>query len=390
MTQADVSEAPERPHWIAPPGPPQYRPRDNAWELSRYADVTTALRHPGVAVSEMHTAIRTITERTGTAFPHLETQFRGFLLAVNSPWHAEARRFVRQAVRLLEPAFCPAAVGDTADVLLAGLKRDAEFDAMPCLCDRLPALALARALGVAESDVIEVTRRTNVLFQGQLRYLPLRVARDYEAQAEHLSRFVDRALRGTATLDAIRAIGREAGLADAEVGALLAFLALAATDTTGAFLGNVLRLLGDRPSVMTTLSEEPELLRTGWDELMRFGSPIRIFSPRVTRGPLEVGGCVIPEGSLLILALERAHFDATAYPDPGRLDLRRRGPPSLAFGGGAHACVGLHVAREQASVLIRRVVERYTIDRPATFPDWSDKGFMRRLRQLPITLRDRV
>lgn len=390
MSMPGQSAAHDLPEWIEPPAPPEFHPRGgNSWVISRYADVSAALRHPNVEAMEPEKAIHSLAERSGTAFPYFEIQLRCFLFSSNPPWHAKARRFVRQAVRQIEQALSLSVAGEIVDDLLAATPRGVEIDAMPSLCDEFPDSVMARGFGVDKAALAEVARRTTALFNSLKRQLPLRTVRDYEVQSEYLAGLLDRTMRGTPTLDAIRATGLKDGeFTDAEIGGLLAFLVIASTDTASTFLGNTLRLLGRRPEIVTAIRDEPDLLRTGIDELFRFGAPIRRLALRTPTEAVEIGGCAIPKGARLLLEAERAHFDPAAYPDPGKVDLRRSGPPSLAFGGGAHTCVGMLLGRQIVTTFLARFIERCEIRLTEAPPDWSRTDLTRRLRSLPMIIED--
>jgi cytochrome P450 len=390
VTAPEGSEVP-LPSWIVAPGPPEFRTRDQVWSISRHADIQAALRHPGVAAAETHAAIRLLAAKTGQKFPHLEMQCRSFLVSVNSPWHPQGRQFLRQALRRMDAAMSADVIGALAETMVAALPTGTTFDAMQDICDRLPAMVMARGFGVPEAVVRELALCTSAIFGGLRRYMSLRVLHTFEREAARLNEMLVRDLSGTPVLDEIRAIGRdEQRLGDDEMNALLAFLILASRETTSTFFGNTLRFLALRPDVAETLRGEPTALPPALDEFMRFGSPGRFLSLRLAIDPLDLGGHRIPPGAVLRLETERSHFDAAAYPDPGRFDLRRRGPPTFGFGGGQHACIGMALAREEASALFGIMTRRYDMSTTTGEPDWADLTYLRRLSCLPLLLARRL
>jgi cytochrome P450 len=80
-----------------------------------------------------------------------------------------------------------------------------------------------------------------------------------------------------------------------------------------------------------------------------------------TERELSLSTVTIPHGASLIIDIESAHHDPEAYPDPERFDPAREGPPSLAFGVGAHACVGGALARLEAKALVDGLLRDHII-----------------------------
>ena len=113
--------------------------------------------------------------------------------------------------------------------------------------------------------------------------------------------------------------------------------------------------------------------------------PLRRIVGRTMLREIALPDAVLPRGAILLIDLERAHRDADVFAEPERFDPGRKGPPPLAFGFGAHACIGAALARLEAKVLIERLARDFTVH-PAgdavrgTSPDWHE--FLR----LPIRL----
>ncbi|MBV8816758.1 MAG: cytochrome P450, partial [Acidobacteriaceae bacterium] len=123
-----------------------------------------------------------------------------------------------------------------------------------------------------------------------------------------------------------------------------AFVAL--TQSLPALLGNAFLALLDAPEQMALLREEPELLGNAVEELLRFAGP----SVAVYRGGVE---------ERVVLLLAEANRDSARFADPDRLDVRRRPTGHLAFGAGAHACVGAAIIRGALAVATQFFVEHF-------------------------------
>lgn len=144
-----------------------------------------------------------------------------------------------------------------------------------------------------------------------------------------------------------------------ELRMLASGLLLAGTDTTRNQLAASVDVLCEHPEQWTLLRDRPELATRAVEETMRH-SPVACGVLRIVVEDVELGGIVLPAGTLVVVNAFAANRDATKYDDPGRLDITREGaPPILTFGGGVHYCLGANLARlelaEALKVLARRM-----------------------------------
>ncbi len=137
---------------------------------------------------------------------------------------------------------------------------------------------------------------------------------------------------------------------------------------------------------MQRLVDDPTLLGTAVEELLRFESPLQLNN-RLTTAPMDIGGVHVPPGCFLTLAIGAANRDPAVFHDPDRLDLGRKPNPHLAFGQGAHACAGLSVARLEARIAIGRLLARYPQLQPRGTPQRDRRIRFRGWRTLPVSLR---
>ena len=147
---------------------------------------------------------------------------------------------------------------------------------------------------------------------------------------------------------------------------LAAVLLTAGTDTTRNQLAAAVQVLCDHPDQWALLAEHPELAPNAVEETMRH-SPVVFATLRVAVDDVELGGVLIPAGTLVIANTGAANRDPAVYPDPDRLDITREAPPAmLTFGGGVHYCLGSHLARlelaEALTVITRRMPVRSCSD----------------------------
>ena len=137
--------------------------------------------------------------------------------------------------------------------------------------------------------------------------------------------------------------------------------------------GNVIPVINENDSVAV-------------EELLRYDSPIQ-FLYRVTEEPVQVGDTTVEPFQLVTLLLGSANRDPLVFPDPDRLDLRRRPRHYLSFGTGPHACLGSFLARLEGEIALSALATRFPdmtlLDEPLT---WHHNPIFRGVEHLPVTL----
>ena len=166
----------------------------------------------------------------------------------------------------------------------------------------------------------------------------------------------------------------------------LVLLFSAGFDSPVSLIGLGLQLFLDNPEQARLLRENPELADLATEELLRCEPPVQIMF-RAARTEVTLGGVTIPEGSILLGLVASALRDSALVEDPERFDITRRPSSGLSFGGGAHYCLGAHLARLSASVLFPRLLRRFPDIRPAGQPTYRAPGVaLRGLESLPVSL----
>jgi cytochrome P450 len=136
-------------------------------------------------------------------------------------------------------------------------------------------------------------------------------------------------------------------------------------DTTIFAITNAIWLFATNPDQWDLVRENPTLIPSAINEVLRVESPIQSFSRYVTRDA-NVGGISIPAGSRAIVVYGSANRDERKWQNPESFDIRRKAAEQLAFGHGEHLCVGLPLARlEMKSLLgaLARRVKRFEVRR---------------------------
>ena len=161
------------------------------------------------------------------------------------------------------------------------------------------------------------------------------------------------------------------------------FLLNAGHETTTNLIGNGVHALLTQRSEYERLQNDPSLLPTAIEDLLRFESPLQLNN-RVTIAPLTLAGREIAPGSFLTLAIGAANRDPAQFKQPDRLDIGRKPNLHLAFGHGAHACAGMNVARLEARIAIGALVRRFPGLMLAAPPERDPRLRFRGFRRLPV------
>lgn len=143
------------------------------------------------------------------------------------------------------------------------------------------------------------------------------------------------------------------------------FLLNAGHETTTNLIGNGLVALHRNPDQKQRLIDNPDLIRTAVEEILRYESSNQLGN-RITTEPVEFGGVMLEAGTSVTLCIGAANRDPAQFPDPESFDVARTPNRHLAFATGAHQCAGMALARLEGAIAISRFLAR--------FPDYAVSG----------------
>jgi hypothetical protein len=136
------------------------------------------------------------------------------------------------------------------------------------------------------------------------------------------------------------------------------FLLNAGHETTTNLIGNALVTLSENPAQKKRLIENPEMIKTAVEEILRFESSNQLGN-RMTSEQVELGGVTLSAGTPVTLCIGAANRDPAQFNDPETLDIGRAPNRHLAFGTGAHQCAGMALARLEGAIAISRFLARF-------------------------------
>ena len=148
-------------------------------------------------------------------------------------------------------------------------------------------------------------------------------------------------------------------LSDQELVALTVNLFFAGFETTEGLISNMVRALSDNPDQLELLRNNPELIEAAVEEALRFDSSIQKQS-RIAAEDMEIHGQKIAKGDYVHFMIGAANRDPLRFSNPERFDIARKDAGNVSFGHGIHFCIGAPLARLEARIAIRQLIERMT------------------------------
>ncbi len=158
-------------------------------------------------------------------------------------------------------------------------------------------------------------------------------------------------------------------------------------DTTRNLVAAGLLALLEHPDEFAKLRANLDtLLPSARDELLRWVSPV-IYMRRTALRDTEIGGQKIREGDKVVRISAPRISTRVSSPSPYKLDLTRSPNAHIAFGAGAHVCLGQHIARVEIDALLREVVTRMNDIELTQSPEWLASNFISGPKRMPVRFR---
>jgi len=354
------------------------------WVLSRFADVSRALREPEV-----------FSSRQGLTFTYGDMERIGLdeatpMVMLDPPEHTDFRRlitkgFTPRRVESIEPEV-RRFVRERLD-RMAERGPAAELDVIAELFKPLPSFVVAHYLGVDEVDRVRFDDWTEQIVAANASGDPLGATEAVAGLFEYFSGLIERR-RETPADDTISDL--IAVLGD-DMPAMIRILGFAFTmvaggnDTTTGLLGTAVEQLARHPEQRRALVADPGLIPGAVEEFLRLASPVQALARTLTRD-WTAHGVTVPADRKVLLLYGSANRDPRHFgPTVDTLDIARSGRQHAAFGFGPHHCLGAAAARLQGRVVVEELLARFPefgVD-PArgTFAGGS---FVRRYQTLPF------
>lgn len=349
---------------------PVKRLPNGSYFLTRYDDLVSAYKHTKVFSSDKKTEF---LPKYGDSplYEHHTTS----LVFNDPPAHTRVRRLIMgalspRAIAVMEPDLIR-----LVDRLLDAMAAKGKIDLIDDFAAAIPIEVIGNLLDVPHDERTPL-REWSLAILGALEPVigPQAFARGNNAVREFLA-YLEvlvarrRAKPGNPDHDVLTRLiqGEDNGerLTEKELLHNCIFLLNAGHETTTNLIGNGLVTLSNNPDEKRRLIENPSLIKTAVEEMLRFESSNQLGN-RMTVEPFELGGVAMPPGTPVTLCIGAANRDPLHFPDPERFDVGRTPNRHLAFGTGAHQCAGMALARLEGAIAISRFLGR--------FPDYALDG----------------
>ncbi len=337
---------------------------DGSVLLSRHADLDRIYRDTTLYSSDKKAVFGPKFGPGSPLFEHHTTS----LVFSDPPLHTRVRKIMTSALTPRAIARMEPGLIQTVDRLLDRLEDKRQVDLIEDYAATIPIQIIGNLLDVPV-DEREPLRDWSLAILGALEpALTAKQLEDGHAAVrdfkEYLADLVARrrAAPGDPETDVltrlIRGEGADEKLSEIELLQNCIFILNAGHETTTNLIGNGLALLHDHPEQRQRLMDDPSLINTAVEEVLRFRSPNQ-FGNRETTADVVIDGRPIAKGTNLHLCIGAANRDPAVFADPGRFDISRKPNRHLAFAGGPHVCAGLTLARLEGRVALSRFVTRF-------------------------------
>ncbi len=281
------------------------------------------------------------------------------ILQMDGREHQEHRALVAHAFRRkVLAAWEVSQIEPTARELVERFAGAGRADLVRELAFQLPIRIIARILGIASDDYGRFARLSIDMIS--MAVDPMRGIAASQELGTYFTGIISerRADPREDLISELTAVELDGeALPDEEILGFLRLLLPAGAETTFRLLGNLLFALLTDDEALDAVRDDRALLEPAIEEALRWESPVQFVSRRTT-APVTLSGVDLPAGSGLTGFIGSANRDETRFEDPARFDLRRKGPPHLAFGGGHHYCLGAHLGRLETTVALNALFDR--------------------------------
>jgi cytochrome P450 len=341
------------------------------WAVSRYEDVLSVVRNPEMfsSLAQSNSFVTPpppeVIEIAKQGYPRVNT-----LLSNDPPSHTQFRNLVNKAFLPKRVAQLEDSIRKIANDLIDAFINDGKVDLVEQFAVGVPLTVIADALGVDRADMPKFKKWSDdsvAPLSGMLT--PERQIECAHSRIEFQKYMVDRVrereenLRDDLLSDLVQArfdSGERAGegMTMAEMLDVIAQLLVAGNETTTKLIAAATLMLVENPEQMAKVRADHSLIPNLVEEALRMEAPVQML-PRFTKDDVEVGGVVIPKGSVVMAMYGCANRDGGKYPNPDMFDIERdNARTQLAFGQGPHFCVGAALARSEARIAFELLLSR--------------------------------
>jgi len=364
------------------------------WSVFGHAECSSIAKDPKCSAKRAQQLLLSLPPSRQAEFTELARMFSLWLIFMDPPEHTRLRKLLNKgfsptAIEALRPQ-----IETLVNRMLIPLKPGMEIDLLSSFAYPMPVSVISEMMGVPEAlhGRFADWSRAIAVFRGS----PNRTVEDARAAQDAMVDLTNyfretvaerKRNKGNDLISLLIDIEEEGEvLTEEEVYAQCIALLFAGHETTRNLIGNGMYTLLKNPEQTMELRENPEMIRSAVEELLRFESPVQ-FTARVLKEDIEICGQRIKKGWTILCMLGAANRDPKRFTDPNQLDLKRLNNQHLAFSAGPHACIGGQLARLEGQVAIMNLVQRFPkMKLTRSRPEWASTFGLRGLTSLPVIL----
>lgn len=340
-------------------GPVQWSEAHRSWVILDHSELSEAFRDGTLLSTDRVTPLERVAANRPAAFQRVVELLSGWMIFRDPPIHTHLRDPMRHVFTPRKVLTLEKMVTDVVTKTIVTLPD--EIDVRRDLAGPLPALIIANLLGVNSDDLDQFCRWSDdlatIVFATDPHLTAPELAMDAASQfQDFFSALIDHEREhasGTLLTALVDGAGTE--LSDLELVGACTLILFAGHETTSSFLMNTLGLLAQNPHLLPLLRSAN--IESAVEELFRVIGPTRSMYRKVAKTHTRHGQKLAANENVL-LCVEAANHDPLVFENPGIIDFSRESNPHLSFGWGLHHCLGAHLARLEARVILETVLER--------------------------------
>lgn len=363
------------------------------WVLTRYADIASVYQDPRFSRAQgLRRGYERLPESEQSVAEPVYRSFSKTMFYSDPPYHTRLRGLVNSA-------FTPTAIEEmrpyvqkTVDGLLDSVQANGSMDMIHDFAYPLPILVIARMLGLPAEDRVQFKKWSDDLFAilGSVPHSPdlmERAAHSLTDLTEYITELSEaRRMHPQNDLltGLVEAVEEGERLTQEELVANVIILLSAGHETTSNLIGNGLLALLQHPDQLQKLRQQPHLIASAVEEMMRYDNPVQI-AYRSAAEDVEVGGKCIRKGDLVNSILAAGNRDPERFTEPNCFDITRDEGRQLGLGLGIHFCLGAPLLRLEAQVAFNILLRRFPKMELATEQlEWQEHPIFRGVKALPV------
>jgi cholest-4-en-3-one 26-monooxygenase len=354
------------------------------WVITKYDDVDHVSMHP-----------ETFSSGKGGAFiqdspPEAAAYMKLLLINQDAPGHTRYRRLVSRAftpkiVLGLEPH-----IRDVTNGIIDKIADEGECDFVTDVAADLPLQAIVELMGVPLEDRQLVFDWSNQMIGSEdPEYapdpeIPAKAAAELFAYAQKIADERRKEPRDDIFTTLLQADLDGEALTQIDFNAFFLMLSVAGNETTRNAISHGMKALMDFPDQRQRLLDDPSMIMTAVDEILRWASPVMQFRRTATHDT-EIRGVKIKEGDKVVIYYPSANRDEDIFPNADTFDIGRTPNPHVAFGpGGPHFCLGANLARLEIQIMFETLMRRLPEMEQTGPASYLQSNFIGGIKHLPV------